>query len=102
MDLRYEVIKGRLSTLSKPELQTIIDRIDDICFDELNYDPVNHKYCPLAMGLDGLPDPTDEKVKEAIYKRFNPVNVIKGIPGDFYRESRKEDLLALCKNLLSK
>lgn len=103
MDLRYEVIKERLSTLSKPEIQRILDRIDDVCFDELNYDAQNHKFCPLAiaMNLDTLSNPTDEKVKEAISMRFNPVNVIKGTKGEFYRNNRKTDLINLCNQLLA-
>jgi hypothetical protein len=103
MDLRYEVIKERLSTLSKTEIQRILDRIDDICFDELNYDAQNHKFCPLAMAmnLDTLPNPTDLKVKEAISKRFNPVNVIKGLQGDFYKDNRKADLVNHCNLLLA-
>lgn len=102
MDLRYETIKKRISTLSKNEIQRILDRIDDVCFDEYNYDAQNHKFCPLAMAmnLDTLPNPTDEKVKEAISKRFNPVNVIKGLQGEFYRDNRKQDLVNLCKLLL--
>lgn len=103
MDLRYKIIKERLSTLSKPEIQRILDRIDDVCFDELNYDAQNHKFCPLAvaMSLDILPNPTDEKVKEAISMRFNPVNVVKGLQGEFYRDNRKEDLINLCELLLT-
>lgn len=103
IDLRYETIKERLSTLNKFEIQRILDSIDDICFDEFNYDPKNHKYCPLAiaMNLDRLSNPTDLKIKEAISKRFNPVNIIKGLQGKFYRDNRKEDLVNLCKLLLA-
>lgn len=102
MDLRYEIIKERLSSLTKTEIQRIIDNIDDVCFDEFNYDQVNHKFCPLAMAmeLNELPNPTDEIIKNQISKRFNPVNVIKGIEGKFYRDNRKEDLINLCKKLL--
>jgi len=104
IDLRYEIIKERLSNLSKHEIQRILDRIDDVCFDELNYDAQNHKYCPLAIAMNLntlLPNPTDKKVKEAISKRFNPVNVIKGIKGEFYRNNRKSDLINLCNQLLA-
>lgn len=103
MDLRYEVIKERLSTLSKSEIQRILDNIDQVCFDEFNYDSENHKFCPLAMAmnLDSIPDPTDEKVKEAISMRFNPVNVVKGLKGVFYTDNRKEDLIILCNQLLA-
>lgn len=103
MDLRYKIIKERLSTLTKPEIQRILDRIDDVCFDEFNYDAQNQKYCPLAiaMSLDVLPNPTDEMVKEDISRRFNPVNVIKGLHGQFYTDNRKQDLINLCNFLLA-
>lgn len=103
IDLRYETIKARLSSLSKIEIQRILDHIDDVCFDEFNYDAQNQKYCPLAiaMNLDTLPNPTDEKVRKAISERFNPVNVIKGLEGVFYTDDRKEDLIKLCNILLA-
>lgn len=103
MDLRYKIIKERLSTLSKLEIQRILDRIDDVCFDEYNYDAKNQKYCPLAiaMNLDKLPNPTNENIIDEISKRFKPVNVIKGIEGHFYTDNRKEDLINLCKSLLN-
>jgi len=104
MDLRYETIKNRLIQLSQDEVQKILDNIDQVCFDEFNYDEAQGKYCPLAIAMDlqSLPHPTDLKVKEAISKRFTPVNVIKGIPGKFYRDNRKQDLINLCKEILGK
>lgn len=104
IDLRYETIKSRLSTLSKEEIERILDNIDNVCFDELNYDSSTGKYCPLAtaMSLDKLSNPTDEKIKAEIGKRFQPVNVIKGLPGEFYRDNRKQNLIDLCKKLLNK
>jgi hypothetical protein len=102
MDLRYETIKSRLATLTKNEIQRIVDNIDRICFDEVNYDAQSNKFCPLAiaMNLDRLNNPTDELIKSEIAKRFTPVNVIKGIDGNFYKDNRKEDLINLCKKLL--
>lgn len=102
-DRRYLVLKERLSNLSKEEIQNIIDNIDLVCFDTFNYDEDNKKYCPLAVGMNlhnTVSDPTDEKIKNEISKRFLPVNAIKGIAGEFYRENRKDDLLKVCKELL--
>jgi hypothetical protein len=102
MDLRYELIKGRLRELSVEELQRIVDNIDKVCFDEFNYDATSNRYCPLAvaMCLDKILNPSDALIKEEIKKRFSPVNILKGIEGNFYRENRKEDLINLCKNLI--
>jgi len=104
MDLRYETIKARLSLLSGSEVQRILDNIDQVCFDEFNYDASEGKYCPLAIAMDlqHLPHPTDLKVKEAISVRFTPVNVIKGVPGQFYTDNRREDLINLCKEILGR
>lgn len=103
MDLRYEIIKERLSRLSKIELQRIIDNIDQVCLDEFNYDAENHRFCPLAMGmgLNAIKAPTDDLIKREIGIRFYPVNVIKGVKGTFYTTNRREDLLELCNLLIN-
>lgn len=102
MDLRYKLIRERLSSLTKTELQKIIDNIDDVCLDEYNFDSENNKYCPLAMAmnLETISNPTDEKIKAEIGKRFQPVNIIKGVVGNFYTNNRKENLINLCKELI--
>lgn len=102
MDKRYELIKQRLSLLSKEEIQRIVDNIDQVCFDELNYDAQNNTFCPLAMGmaLNSIQAPTDDLIKEHISRRFSPVNVLKGVKGTFYTDNRKADLLNLCQSLL--
>jgi hypothetical protein len=102
-DRRFELIKERLSLLSKAEIQRIVDNIDQICFDEFNYDAQNNSFCPLAMGmgLNAIQAPTDTLIKQEIAKRFSPVNVLKGVKGTFYTDNRKADLLNLCHSLLS-
>lgn len=102
VDQRFDLIKERLSQLSKVELQRIVDNIDDVCLDEFNYDAQNHRFCPLAMGmgLNAITAPTDDSIKRLIGMRFHPVNVIKGVKGAFYTVNRKEDLLYLCNILL--
>lgn len=103
MDNRYITIKNRLSTLSKDEVQRILDNIDLLCLDTFNYDSDNKKYCPLALAMNlhnSVADPTDQKIKFEIGKRFTPVNVIAGVDGNFYRENRKDDIIKICNEIL--
>jgi len=103
VDERYKVMKQRLSLLSKEELQRIVDNIDMLIFDTVNYDEKNHKFCPLAVAMQldkTISNPTDSLIKSEIGKRFDPINVIKGIPGNFYRTQRENDLKNLCKEIL--
>lgn len=102
-DTRYRLIKERFSRLSKEEIQNIVDNIDLVCLDTHNYDEENKKYCPVAVAMNlhnTVSDPTDEKIKNEISKRFNPVNILKGVEGDFYRSDRKDDLLKICNEIL--
>lgn len=103
-DLRYIVAKNRLSTLTNEELQRIIDQVDiNMCFDTFNYDKKENKFCPISIALNfhnTIEDPTDEKVKKEISKRFDPPNIFKGIKGSFYRDNRRDDILELTKEIL--
>ncbi len=96
-DARYRIIKERLLSLSKNEIERIVDNVDALCVDTYN------KYCVLAiaMNLHELIDsPTDLLIKNEIAKRFTPVNVIKGVEGKFFRENRKDDILKVSKEIL--
>jgi len=104
IDKRYQVIKDRLSNLQRNEIERIIINADLLCLDEFNYDEQNKKYCPLAIGMNlhnTVDNPTDQKIKREISKRFTPVNVIAGVDGSFYRNNRKDDILKVCKEILS-
>ena len=97
-------IKSRLSSLSKEELKRIVDNVDIICFDEFNYDVSENKYCPLAVAMNlhnSIISPTDEKIKQKISERFNPVNILKGLDGAYYRNNRRDDLINLCNDILN-
>ncbi len=103
MDARLEVFRNRLNLFSVEELNEIVENIDLICFDTLNYDEINKKFCPIAvaMGLHKILDnPTDTIVSEYISLVFNPPNALKGIEGKFYTSNRREDLLNLCLELI--
>lgn len=103
LDNRYLLIKSRLDKLSNRQIERIVNNIDEICFDTYNYDEENNKYCPLAIALNldvSIVDPTDEKIKNELGKTFNPVNILKGERGEFYRESRRADLISVCFDII--
>lgn len=90
-DLRYKVIRERLSTFPTDRLIYILDKLLDntVCLDTLNYNEVENTYCPLALGLGldtTIQEPTNDKVFAEISKFFQPVNVLKNTPGTFYAE----------------
>lgn len=108
MDRRFDIMKERLGELTHEELECLHEGIIEgkVCYDDFNYDVRAGKFCPLAVaiGLDKMKDPSDLKVWEELYKRFKPVNVLKGVPGNFYHgntEERESDLLGLV-NVLRK
>lgn len=91
LDKRYEVIKERLSLLTKTELKRIIENTDKLCTDTYNYDAEAKTYCPIALALNlhTLTNPTDEAIQKEIGKRFNPVNILKETKGTFYTIERR-------------
>lgn len=101
-DARYRAVWDRLSKLTEEQLQLIIDNIDRVCFDTFNYDEKHKTFCPLAIahGLDALHEPTDAWVSEILSLYYQPVNILKGVPGEFYTTNRRADLLAICELLL--
>lgn len=102
-DQRFELIKERLERFSTAQLQEILDFKDLLLFDEFNYH--EGKFCPLAIGIGAhySSNPTQESVAREIAKCFNPVNVLKGVPGRFYHgtdEERRRDLMGLIREIL--
>lgn len=104
MDKRYTLIKTRLQTLSKKEIERILINVDILCLDTHNFDEQEKKYCPLALAMnlhETIPNPTDQLIKDEIGKRFTPVNIIAGVDGNFYRENRKDDIIKICEEILN-
>lgn len=104
IDARYVCLKSRLSSFSKKDLQYVLLNIDRICFDTLNYDEANKTFCPVAMAmrLDSMSSPTQQKVFDTIAERFTFVNVMHGCPGEFYRgDHRKQDLEQVLLELIN-
>lgn len=105
MDNRKQIFLDRLSVLSVQEIQRIKDNIDMICLDTFNYNAEENTFCPLAVGMNlhkSIGNPTDQKIQNEIGKRFQPVNALKGVKGDFYTSNRKKDLLEVCDEVIVK
>lgn len=104
-DLRYNIFKQRLNLLSIEEIERIVTHIDIVCFDTYNYNMDENTFCPLAVAMNlhetmKVKIFTDENVGWEIAKRFNPVNVLKGVKGNFYTTNRRDDLLNLCEEVI--
>lgn len=102
-DTRYRFIRERLESLTTRQLQEIVSNQDKLLFDEFNFH--NGKFCPMAIavGCHKMNRPTDQRVREAIGKVFNPVNIMRGVPGTFYHgtdEERRRDLLGLIEEII--
>lgn len=103
-DLRYRVMRERLETLNAEQLRSIVDNIGIVLFDTHNYH--DGKFCPMAVGLgchklEGKI--TEARVQSRIAESYLPINILKGVSGEFYHGSddeRKADLLLLCKQIL--
>jgi hypothetical protein len=103
MDVRYQLTKERLEQFDILQLRNILNNIDRMCVDTYNYDETNQTYCPIALALDLhniIKNPTDEIIGEEIGKIFQPVNILKGISGDFYTINRKEDMKELVETII--
>lgn len=103
-DRRYLLIKERLCKLTRDEVQRILDNAELLCTDTFNFDSTKQTYCPLALGMNlhvTVQSPTDASIKAQIAKRFFPVNIIKGVEGNFYTENRKSDIINVCKEILN-
>lgn len=104
-DRRYIAMKDRFRALTRDELLTILVHIDDlVLFDNFNFH--EGKFCPIAvaMGCFRQENPTQESVQQEISTRFFPVNILRGVPGDFYHgddDSRKQDLVSLIHEILN-
>jgi hypothetical protein len=106
MDERRRLIKERLYYLGNGQLRRILYMHSMLCTDEFNFNPEKGTYCPVALALNApnmVKQPTDEKVKKFISGYFQEVNILKGVPGEFYHgthEERKKDILDLVREIL--
>jgi hypothetical protein len=99
-DPRKTGLKNGLRQLTIERLQRVIDYPGEMVLDTFNYQ--DGKFCPLAVALelDKMPEPSHEKVFQALTDLGYSVYNTRGIAGDFYTEHRKEDLLEAAKEVL--
>ena len=100
-DARYKIMFDRFSLLNVNELLTILENINIVCFDTFNYN--DGKYCPLAVAKkfhETIINPSDELMKNLLGCFFEPVNVLKGVEGNFYRNNRKDDLVKVVAHVI--
>lgn len=100
MDERKEGLKRGLRQLNKDELIRVIEYPGEMCLDTYNY--ADGKFCPLAIGvgLDNMHEPTHDKVFTELTMMGFQIYNTRGIPGDFYREHRRRDLLIAAREVL--
>lgn len=117
-DARCSALARGLAQLSHSELahlrEVLATRPESVVVDKYNYDVSSGAWCPLAVALGvpayaretGTPVPDNTAAKRLILRvgrekhgSFS-LNPIKGIAGDFFRDTRHSDLLQLVDYLL--
>lgn len=93
-------LKKGLRQLTIEQLKRVIYYPKEMVLDEFNYH--EGKFCPLAVavGLDCMEDPSDEKVVQALTEMNYEIFNTRGIEGDFYTTDRKKDLIEAASEVL--
>ncbi len=89
IDKRYIALKNRLMILTEEELTEIIDNSDLPYYNHFNLKEIDK----------GSPD---RKASSKIDFYLNPTNILKDIDGDFFTTNKKDDLIKLCKDVISR
>jgi hypothetical protein len=100
-DPRKTGLKNGLRQLNVRQLRRVIEYKGEMVLDEYNY--LDGKFCPLAvaLGLDKtMENPTHDKVFRTLTDLGFDVYNTRGIPGHFYTDNRKEDLLQAAQEVL--
>lgn len=100
-DPRKSGLKSGLQQLTISQLKRVIEYKDEMVLDEVNYK--DGLFCPLAIGLEldkKLVNPDHNKVYETLIELGYKVYNTRGINGEFYTTSRKEDLLIAANEVL--
>jgi len=118
-DPRFRAIYRGLDQLFNDELHRLLNHIradGRLVCDEVNYDADSRSWCPLAVALDvpsyvndvrlndGLSDGVAKRLILDVGRRSRPdfsLNPIHGVPGHFFRESRRQDIENVCLQILS-
>src|SRR4051812_23441035 len=96
-DPRKTGLKNGLRQLTIDQLNKVLNYDQDMVYDSFNY--YAGKFCALAVavGLETMPNPTNEKVFDKLIEMGYSVYNTRGIKGDFYTTNRKEDLVEAAK-----
>lgn len=100
-DLRKTGLKNGLRQLNIKQLKRVIDYPGEMVLDDYNYS--QGLFCPLgvALGLDKtMPEPSHDKVFQALTDLGYDVYNTRGIDGQFYTDHRKEDLMEAAQEVL--
>lgn len=100
-DPRKTGLKNGLRQLNIRQLRRVIDYPGEMVLDEYNY--YDGKFCPLAvaLGLDRtMKYPSHDRVFQTLTDLGYDVYNTRGIPGKFYTNNRKEDLLEAVQEVL--
>lgn len=100
MDPRKVGLKNGLRQLTKDQLEKVLNYQKPMVLDAFNYD--DGKFCALAVavGLETMPEPTHEKVFNALVDMGYKVYNTRGIAGSFYTDNRLTDLLEAAQEVL--
>ncbi len=113
-DPREDALKRGLWQLSKKQLKLLIDWLElemPVLLDRDEHGCANYSnatYCPLAIAL-GLPGlyaasgrmPTDPAITRYLEKQGLEINNTRGVVGEFFTTSRREDLLKASREVLN-
>lgn len=99
-DPRKTGLKNGLRQLTVEQLQKVLAYDKPMVLDTYNYE--DGKFCPLAVGvgLETMPEPTHEKVFNALTEMGYKVYNTRGIAGEFYTSNRSQDLFDAAQEVL--
>lgn len=101
LDPRKAGLKKGLRQLTNEQIVRVVEYPHEMILDRCNYE--DGKFCPLAVavGLDSMIDPSDEKVVAELESRGYSVYNTRGIVGMFYTSNRREDLILAANEILA-
>lgn len=101
-DPRKTGLKKGLRQLNRAQLLRVLNYEGEFVLDSVNYE--DGKFCPLAVavGLDSMESPTDNKVFDTlVFKMGLSVFNTRGVKGEFYTTERRRDLLIAVREVLA-
>ncbi len=99
-DPRKIGLKAGLRQLTIGQLERVLNYPNEMILDEFNYN--DGKFCPLAVavGLENMKNPTNDKVCNELVSQGFCIYNTRGISGKFYTTNRKDDLIEATKEVI--